>query len=71
MVNRTVPPRSGRGIVFLPFDVAFRARQKSCDRAEAAGSIRVGIDPWVVFEILTVPHGCRVDFVDRLADMAR
>jgi len=70
-LNRAVPPGPGRGVVFLPFDVAFGAEQKPHDRAEAAGPIRVGVDGRVVFEILAIPAGGHVNFMDSLSDMAR
>jgi len=69
-LNGAVAPRSGGGVVFLPFDIAFGAKQKSGDGSEAAGPIRVGVNRRVVFEILTVPAGCHVNFMDRLPDMA-
>src|ERR1039458_9409951 len=71
VLDRTVPPSSGGGVVFLPFNIAFGAGQKSRNRMQAAGAIRISVDSWIVFEILTVPGGGSVDFVDGLADMAR
>jgi hypothetical protein len=55
-------------VIFYAREIAAGTSQQFNDLAEPPGSIKIYVRPRMVIHVLTVNHGCPVDFADRRLD---